>query len=182
LPGLILAAILAFSIFFGNPNPHERVRQSNTRALIHSIDVGLEAFRADFGHLPTDALDGGSETNDPRWIRLWLLGIDDHGEPSDAVRSDPKWDGPYVDVKIGGHLDVDNGWVFIDAWRKPILFELREPVFNLKSWDIWSLGRNGAGTTSMGELAGVTPEEKQETYGNLRVRNKPVNADNVGNW
>ena len=182
LPGLLLAAFFVPGIVCDLRGPHDRSRVAGTRSLIHSIDVGLEAFCVDFGHLPTDALDGGSETNDPRWIRLWLLGIDDQGEPSDAVRSNPKWSGPYVDVEISRHLDADNAYVFIDAWGNPILFEVVASAFNSIDHDIWSLGKDGAGTTSMADLPRVTPEERQQAYWDLRVRGKFVNADNIGNW
>jgi hypothetical protein len=182
IPGLLLAAFFIPGIVWNPLGPHARAPAARTRALIRSIDVGLQAFRQDFGHLPTDALEGGSETNDPRWIRLWLLGIDDHGEPSEAVRSNPDWAGPYVDVEFGRHLDADNAYVFIDAWGNPMRFEMVAPVFNPARYDIWSLGKDGAGTKSMADLPGATAGERQQAYRDLRVRGKLVNADNLGNW
>ena len=108
-------------------------------------------FKSDFGHLPKDDDDGTGEiTNDPEYIRLWLLGIDDDGDPdgthanksSRDVRSHPNWNGPYIEYSTEKHLvenyeyeerdPVDHHlrwrednlhYILVDAWDQRLYFE-----------------------------------------------------------
>ena len=161
---------------------HGRPRVTMTRILIAGIDNGLEMFKADFGHLPHDALEGGGETNDPRWIRRWLLGLGDDGEPDKAdVWANPLWTGPYVEMGFENDLSGDD-YTLADAWGNPICFEVKEPIFNRDRWDVWSLGPDGKGTRDMGDIAGETPEQRREAYEEHEEGGEKVNADNIGNW
>lgn len=155
---------------------------ARTRSLIGGVDLGLKMFKADFGHLPHDALEGGAETNDPRWIRRWLLGLGDDGEPDKTgVRANPLWTGPYVEISFDRDLSEDD-YTFEDAWGNPICFEVKEPIFNGERWDVWSLGPDGKGTRDMGDIIGETPELRRKNYEEHEEGGEKVNADNVGNW
>ena len=174
-----------------------RAKKASTLALISALNTGIQNFRTDFGHVPYDKDDGTGEiTNEPEWIRLWLLGIDNNGEPdgtianksSRAVRRNALWNGPYVEVREKS-LDPDQQYIFVDSWNKPIYFEMgnADPnqdhrVFNVDRWDIWSLGADGKGTTDMSTISGGTYEAKRSNYKQLVVGGKRVNFDNPANW
>jgi hypothetical protein len=179
---LVIAGILAAMVYAGVNNGRRRPRINRDRALVYAIDGGLRAFRADFGHLPHDALDGGDETNDPRWIRRWLLGWGDDGERDEKVRGNPAWTGPYVEIQIRKDLGEDKDYVLVDGWGNPICFEVKDPIFNRERWDVWSLGPDGKGTRDMGEIIGETPELRRKNYEEHEEGGERVNADNVGNW
>jgi prepilin-type N-terminal cleavage/methylation domain-containing protein len=176
---IAVISILAGLVLSAMPKIIERAKTSNTRALIHSINVGLEAFKNDFGHVPYDASD--NVTNDRQQIRLWLLGIDNSGEPNGAdsstVRTNQFWSGPYVDVEFSRHLDKDNQYVFIDAWRQPLYFEMLQPIFNMDKWDIWSLGPDEKGSTDMTGFQSGTYESRRKSF-----KAAADNGDNPGNW
>lgn len=183
---IAVIGILAGLIFGAVPKVMERAKTNSTRALIHSIDVGLEAFKTDFGHLPYNS--SGNVTDDGQVIRLWLLGIDNNGEPDTADASDVRenqfWDGPYVDVKVDKHVDQNNNYVFMDAWREPLCFEMPDaandpPIFNIDRWDIWSKGPDLKGDTDM--------KTYYQSYSTFKERRKEFkaaadNGDTVGNW
>jgi len=178
---LLAVGVVGWLVSLGVDGPG-RPRVMKTRVLIAVINKGLAMFRADFGHLPHDALQGGDETNDPRWIRRWLMGLGDDGEPDEIVRGNPAWTGPYVEVQIERDLGEDKDCVLVDAWGNPICFEVKDPIFNRDRWDVWSLGPDGKGTRDMGEIAGETPEERRKAYEEHEEGGERVNADNVGNW
>ena len=154
---------------------------TETRMDIAVIHLGLRKFSIDFDHLPHDALEAGAETNDPKWIRRWLLGVADGGGPDEAVRANPLWNGPYADFQEED-LSKDGALVFADAWGRPIRFELVNPIFRPENWDIWSLGPDGQGTKDMGNITGGTAEERRKRYETLERDGRKVNEDNIGNW
>jgi prepilin-type N-terminal cleavage/methylation domain-containing protein len=168
-----------------------RAKKNATRALVSALDTGIQNFQTDFGHIPYDSLTAGSATNDPRWIRRWLLGIRDNGEPDDSgannVRDNALWHGPYVEVRERS-LDPDQDYIFVDSWGEPIYFEfgrrtgMDTPIFNIDRWDIWSLGADGQGTTDMSTISGSTYEDKRNDYKQLLVSGQRVNFDNPANW
>jgi prepilin-type N-terminal cleavage/methylation domain-containing protein len=180
---IAVIGILAGLIFGAVPKVIERAKITNTRALIHSIDVGLEAFKNDFGRLPYNS--SGQVTSDQHLIRLWLLGIKDDGEPDDtganAVRVNQFWGGPYVDVQYNKHVDKDNDYLFIDAWRQPLCFQMPEdtvkPIFNVDKWDIWSLGPDEKGSTNMTAFQSGTYEQRRKDF-----KAAADNGDDPGNW
>jgi len=177
--------ILAAMIHAGVSKAIERAKIANTRSLVMAIDSGMQLFKTDFGHLPYDALSGGNRTNDRQWIRRWLVGLDNSGEPdTSGVRDEQLWTGPYVEIQIKRHLDEDANYVFADSWGTPIYFETdpNDVVFYPDRWDIWSLGPDEAGTTDMGTISGSSYEQKRDNYKEHKEGNKEVNRDNIGNW
>ena len=177
----VMAVVIAVFVVMSRYAVNGFAPATRTRLVIGMIDEGMERFRVDFGHLPQDALEGGAETNDPRWIRRWLLGMGDDGEPDQGIRSNPKWRGPYVAVRMEKHLDGDNDYVFVDSWGNPLLFEVKRPVLNPERWDIWSLGPDGKGTRLMSEIEGESPEERLQKYDAYEEGGKRTNRDNVDN-
>lgn len=166
----------------------KRAKIANTRTLVMAIDSGMQLFKTDFGHLPYDSLSGGRKTNDPRWIRRWLLGMGGNGEIDDSgannVRGDQRWTGPYVEIQVRRHLDEDANYVFVDSWGEPIYFavETDEPIFNPDRWDIWSKGPDGEGTEDMSAFSTGSYKQRRDNYKDFKVGDKEVNRDNVGNW
>jgi prepilin-type N-terminal cleavage/methylation domain-containing protein len=162
-----------------------RAKKGATRALISALDTGIQNFRTDFGHVPYDLLTAGGVTNEPRWIRRWLLGMLDSGQPDDTapnnVRHNALWQGPYVEVKERS-LDPDNNYIFVDAWGNPIYFEMDHPIFSIDRWDIWSKGADGEGSENMNAFQTGTYEQRRDNYKNLLQSGKKVNFDNPGNW
>jgi len=171
---IAIIGILAGLAYSGLTSTKQRAKITATRALISAIDSGMQMFRTDFGHTPYNA--GGETTNDRERIRLWLLGLTNAGEKDDSVRDNQLWNGPYVEVKIEDNLEKDKNYVFADAWRNPIYFEMKDPIFNIDRWDIWSLGPDMEGTTGM-SVGGSTYDEKRTNF-----KNQSGNADTVGNW
>lgn len=174
--------ILAGLLFSAIDGAHKRARISTAKSLVNAIDTGMQAFKADFGHLPTLGPPQGSVTNDPTWIRRWLLGLDNSGQPDSVVRDYQYWNGPYVEVRIEKHLGAD--YNFVDSWENPIYFETdpNTVVFNVDRWDVWSLGPDGEGTTDMGTISGSSYKAKRDNYNNYTLGSDKVNRDNVGNW
>ena len=143
---IAIIGILAGITYAAIDSTMKRAKISATRSLVGAIDSGMQMFKTEFGHLPDDTDDGtGDITNEPKWIRLWLLGIDSNGEfdpvtpiPSEdvtKVRANKLWNGPYVEIKLGKHvvddyeykdddLDEDFNYVFVDAWGQRLYFEL----------------------------------------------------------
>jgi prepilin-type N-terminal cleavage/methylation domain-containing protein len=167
----------------------ERAKKVKTLSYIKSIDTAMSMFREDFGHPPYNSKTAGSKTNDPEWIRLWLTGKDDDGEPDEtganAVRENGNWNGPYIDPDpkmLIPHEDYSNHYIMVDAWENPIYFEVEDPIFKYDRWDIWSKGSDEKGSEDMGAFSGSTYKEKQQAYKDHTEDGKKVNTDNPANW
>ncbi len=183
----------------------DRAKRSSTRALIDSIDSGLQMFKTNFGHVPYDKDDGSggipdSTEDNQEYVRLWLLGLDYEGEPdgthsdksSRNVRKNQLWNGPYVEIRIERHLGAkDLDYYFIDSWGNPLYFEFYDPedtsgdhrpIFNIDKWDIWSKGRDGEGTEDMADIDGANYEARRNNWKTETEHGKEINRDNVGNW
>jgi prepilin-type N-terminal cleavage/methylation domain-containing protein len=182
---IAVIGILAAMVYTAVTTSTERAKRTSTRALISALDTGIANFRTDFGHVPYDSLTGGSATNDPKWIRRWLLGLRDTGEKDDVgatdVRRNALWNGPYLEVRERS-LDPDQQYIFVDAWGKPIYFEIKDPIFNMDRWDIWSKGADGEGSEDMSAFQTGTYEQRRANYKSLLQSGKKVNFDNPGNW
>ncbi|MBN1917424.1 MAG: hypothetical protein JW889_05905 [Verrucomicrobia bacterium] len=152
-----------------------------TRHLVVQLDLAMRHFRAGFGQTPDKmpARDLREDVN--RRVRRWLTGLDDNGNPDEAVRGDPRWQGPYVEPDPR-FLDVDRDHILVDSWGNPILFEFDDPIFNPGTWDIWSLGPDGKGSSSMADLGEGTPEQRRRVFEQLKQGRRLVNADSIGNW
>jgi hypothetical protein len=180
-----LAIVVAFCIVVGllflPSTDTSDVPNRRTPRLIYELDVGISHFEKDFGQTPDTipAPDASGDVN--RRVRRWLTGLDNNGDPDRAVRSDPRWQGPYVEPDWKS-LDVARGYILVDSWGNPILFEFDDPVFNPGKWDVWSLGRDGKGTSAMADVSGATPEERRQRFEQLEWDGRRVNADTIGNW
>ncbi len=149
---IAIIGILAGITYAAIDSTMRRAKISATRSLISAIDAGMQMFKTEFGHLPDDKDDGtGDITNEPKWIRFWLLGIDSNGEIDPdtpitdedvtKVRANKLWNGPYVEIKLGKHVvadyeyeddDLDEEglrfkYVFVDAWGQRLYFETYDP-------------------------------------------------------
>ncbi|MBN1916699.1 MAG: prepilin-type N-terminal cleavage/methylation domain-containing protein [Verrucomicrobia bacterium] len=194
---IAVIGILAGLIFGAVTSSQQRAKIVNTRSFVGQIDAALTMFKSDFGHPPYDSLTAGETTNDKEWIRLWLTGLKDNGDPDDtganAVRSNPLWGGgPYIepDPKMLGdckNTDETESYknAMLDMWGNPIYFQFKDadggtdkPIFNIDRWDIWSLGPDEDGSEDMRAF------QSQSTYELKRTayKNAANNRDNIGNW
>lgn len=175
-------AVVVYVIIYQAIGPNHRgYEHRRTRRLIQELDASIRDFGKDFGQTPDKmpARDPRESTN--RRVCRWLTGLDEDGDPNEAVRNDPRWNGPYIepDPKL---LDADRGYILIDSWGSPILFEFDDPIFNPGRWDIWSLGPDGRGTSNMADIGSGTPEQRRERFEQLKQDRRRVNADTIGNW
>ena len=175
---IAVIGILAGFVYAAVSSSYDRAKKVNSQQFIRQIDGAMQMFNTDFGHPPYAALTGGNKTNNQAWIRRWLTGLKDDGDPdTTGVRDDPSWPGkPYIepDPKM---LDKDDNYLMTDAWGNLIYFEVVNPIFNIDRWDIWSLGLDGKGSTSMGAFSTGTYSARRTNY-----KNATDNADNFGNW
>jgi hypothetical protein len=175
-------AIAFCAIIYRAASPdHHGYELRRTRRLVHELDAAIRSFGKDFGRTPDMMPPSTPDGDTNRRLRRWLTGLDDNGDPDEAVRSDPRWQGPYAEPDVES-LDSDRGHILVDSWRNPILFEFEDPIFNPGRWDIWSLGPDGEGTSNMADIASGTPEQRRERFEQVRQKRHLVNADTIGNW
>jgi len=116
---VVVAVLVAWYIVtYRALHPSFRGRQVRTRVLVAELDASIDLFQKGLGQTPDKMPARDAEKDVNRRVRRWLTGLDDEGDPDEAVRSDPRWQGPYVEP-YPIFLDADRGYVLVDSWGNP---------------------------------------------------------------
>ncbi len=165
---IAIIGILAGFIYAAVGHAIERAKISKTESVIEGLTVALKNYERDLGSfetevanykIPTGLISGGTGGNDKRILIVQLLSGRKVKESAGAyvfevirnIREDPKWNGPYLDPKVGELLPKSDTYTYgqlVDAWRNPLMIRIKKGNYDEMmryrpdSFEIYSWGPN----------------------------------------